>query len=719
LIVKGHSCDEASFEVINAYLAGKPTRAKKKIKINKEDLFWSSKILWNFSAEVLSSDDFVLALSKYFTQDSTSNYDLLKHVAQISPRAIGMGIRRSEIVLRPKSEKWVEVNKLGAYMPDELSELIKVCEQFKTAHRQRQDLLDKCQEPFKKLSIFELLSYSSLYAFRGFVKPSASLDGDLISVSSQFRAMTKILEWKLSIAEPTLFKLTDKSIADSLKIHLSPIVFPSNEDSTVPDVLLHRFSELVQVQVELDEFLSRCVVPFCFEEEKIYVLNGSQLALTALNDKEDKAWKLNGRKLTLLDGYWFNRGLAEFIDLGMAEKQIGSKDNHEQNQTAYIKALGSVLQLNEIYGLDETVSTDNGMDVNIFQALLSLELMIAFYSKDYVEVFYREYDNTGHWQGALGMLAMSGLRDQSSKNFQNRFPITWNNWKQKAKDIVGWTVSDVFPNGNLNAAEAILDFWSLDFKKWSIALKNNNTQNLPELTERPMLKLGNYCIQLPWMMANQLSGVNIINNLRRFANKRAELKSETSRIEDRLGASFKKRGFTVLANYMPENWDGFNPGEIDLICKLDGVVLVIEVKSTYRRNSQREAIGYKNNALRKAGIQIKRKTEAVEHLLLVDAKFRLSLGIDKTERCNVIGWIADTSVEFDHEYFNGFLKVSIEELHIALTDDAELLVDITKLGWQGDNDDDLASLYQEGFGIESFVDVIDHSKVWGSILEQA
>ena len=77
---------------------------------------------------------------------------------------------------------------------------------------------------------------------------------------------------------------------------------------------------------------------------------------------------------------------------------------------------------------------------------------------------------------------MSGLLDKAGNNFQNRFPLTWLSWKKKAKYIVGWTVSDVFPNGNLKAAEAILDFWSLDFKKWSMALKNNNTQNLPKLT---------------------------------------------------------------------------------------------------------------------------------------------------------------------------------------------------------------------------------------------
>jgi len=717
LLEKGHSFDEASIEVIDAYLAGKPTRTKKQKKVNKSNLFWSSQFIWDFSAEVLNSDSFVLALSQYFSSNFTSNLRLIEHITNKSPVAVRKGIRRSEIVLRPKSDKWLEIKELEECFPEQLNELIRVCEHFQIAHNQRIDLLAKYQEAFKKITVFELLSYSSLYAFKGFVEPAYSLDSELISTSVKFNAMTKILEWKLSVAEPSSFKLTDITIAESLKVHLSPIVFPSNEDSSVPDALLHQFSELVQVQVELNEFLSRSVVPFCFDDENRYFINGSQLECKTLDDTSDRTWQKNGRKLRLLDGYWFNRGIAEFASLGLAEKQIGSKDYHQWNQTAYIKALGATLQLNDIYGIGESVSTDGGMDVNIFQAILSLELMIAFYSKDYVEVFYNEYQNTNHWQMALGMLAMSGLIENNGNAFQNRFPIAWLNWKQKAKNIVGWTVSDVFPNGNLKAARAILDFWSLDFKNWSLALKNNNTQNLPELTERPIFKVGNYSVQLPWMMANQLTGINAINNLRRFANSRSELKSETTRIEERLGESFKMRGFKVLVGYQPSSTECNNAGEIDLICRLDDVLLVIEVKSTYRRNSLKEALQYKNNALRKAGLQIKRKAEAVNHLLVTDDRFKSLLGISDSSPCNVIGWIADTCLEFDHEYFNGFLKVSIEELHIALNDDVDLLMDIEGLDLVENNSEESTSLYQEGFSGKYFVDAIEHSKVWRSLLE--
>jgi len=716
LLEKGCSCDEASLEVIDAYLAGKPKNSIKKKKVNQDYLFWSSKVIWDFSTAVLSSNAFVLALARYFTQEKTTNFDLLEHITKTSSSSVCKGLRHSEVVLRPQSEKWTEIKKLGATVPGSLTKLIKVCESFQLAHKQRLDLLAQCQKPFEKLSIFELLSYSSLYAFKGFAEPNISLDGEVISTTAKFNALTKLVEWKISNSDPASFKLTDRVIGKSLKVHLSPIIFPSNEDSVIPETLLFQFSELIQAQVELNEFLSRSVVPFCFDDEESYFLNGNQLDRTVLDNVVNHAWEQNGRKLNLLDGYWFYRGLNDFIKSGMAEQQIGTKYCHELNQTAYIKALGSVLQLGEIYGVDKTVLTDNGMNVDVFQALLSLELMLAFYNKDYVEVFFREYENTGQWQGALSMLAMGGLLDTSNNEFQNRLPITWQNWKKKAKNIVGWTVSDAFPQGNLKAAEAILDFWSLDFKKWSSELKSNNRQKLTELTERPIFKVGNYSVQLPWMMACQLTNVNAINNLRRFANSRPELKDETSRIEWRLGESFRKRGFTVIDSYMPPSCDSMNPGEIDLICKLGNFVLVIEVKSTYRRNSKREAIKYKNNSLRKAGIQIKRKTDAVKHLLLTDNQLKSSLGIDESSHCTVIGWIADTCMEFDHEYFNDFLKVSVEELHIALNDDANLLMEMTELCGD-ENDREAGSLYKNGFNAKSFVDVIESSKVWGNIIE--
>lgn len=711
LLEQGLCNDDALLEVIEAYLSGKPARTKKQPIVNKDQLFWSSVFLWDLSLEVLNSEAFILALARYFSVEKISNFSLLEQITYRSPESMRKAIISSEIVLRPSSNKWTEIKQLASRIPRELSELVAVCAAFQQSHKERMDLVTKYQAPLSDLSVFELLSYSSVYAFKYLFNAPDAFDGSVISTSERFYALKEIVEWKLCHAESDSFNLTEFKIGKSLKTHQSPIVFPSQEDSSIPEYFLHHFEKLMQAQVELDGFLSRCVTPFCFDDECEYYLEGDRLEMSKDTYAAQRAWELNGKKQNLIDDYWILRGGLEFQKRGLDKQIIGSIENHEDNQIAYIKSLGAYLQLSEVYGIDNVIQTDNGLKVDVHQALLSLELMIAFYNKDYIKVFAKNFHQTGDWKGSLGLLALSGLIDPN--NPQNRFPITFCNWKEKAKNIVGWTVTKDFPKGNINAAEAILDFWSLDCKKWSTQLKANDHDNLHQLTERPIFKLGNYSVQLPWMMANQLTNVNVINTLRRFANNRSELKNETSRIETNLGHQFRKRDFTVIESHKPERAEGFNPGEIDLICVLDNTVLVIEVKSTFRRSSQREAVRYKNNTLRKAGLQVKRKTEAVEFLLQTDSNFQVLLGIKSSEKAHVIGWIADTSLEYDHEHFNGYLKVSVEELYIALNDEVDLLLSQAEMVGQRETElKGSTTLYPEGFNPLIFVNVIEQSKVW-------
>ena len=85
----------------------------------------------------------------------------------------------------------------------------------------------------------------------------------------------------------------------------------------------------------------------------------------------------------------------------------------------------------------------------------------------------------------------------------------------------------------------------------------------------------------------------------------------------------------------------------------------------------------------------------------------------------VIGWVADTSIEFDHEYFAGFLKVTVEELLVALTDRVYLLFDFEeqaelaqKTGVEMCFVSKPFSLYENGINGQEFVNVIEQSRVW-------
>lgn len=78
-----------------------------------------------------------------------------------------------------------------------------------------------------------------------------------------------------------------------------------------------------------------------------------------------------------------------------------------------------------------------------------------------------------------------------------------------------------------------------------------------------------------------------------------------------LGKLFESRGFHVIANWTLEPASYPGVGEIDLICASDEIVLVIEVKSTFLRRSQRDAWLHGKTTLRRAGRQLRRKVGAI------------------------------------------------------------------------------------------------------------
>lgn len=107
-----------------------------------------------------------------------------------------------------------------------------------------------------------------------------------------------------------------------------------------------------------------------------------------------------------------------------------------------------------------------------------------------------------------------------------------------------------------------------------------------------------------WWRYNNLTAA--INNLRRIGSRRSEQMSETRRIELRLAHQLRRRGFAVEVGYQPKRTQQEDPGEVDLICYCDGVVLLLEIKSGYVRTTPHEVWLHRTNTLRKAARQLKR-----------------------------------------------------------------------------------------------------------------
>jgi len=566
---------------------------------------------------------------------------------------------------------------------------------------------------------FELLVLASLYAHEHLVphtmsgKSAAEERGDRLDV--YWDAINDLLIWKLQTTLRETLRLDDEIIGRSLKRYLSPLLFPDREPPTELMVSLQAFAGLLAAQIELNTFLSRSVDAHCFDDSVRFVLADDRLSLEEIDPTAKAKWIRDGKKLELLPGYWLHRAFYDFAASDMVHVRIGRPENQGDNRLAYIRAMATQLRLREVYGVADTVTAHTGETADMFQALLSLELTARFFMLDFIVPFVEGAEQTGNWIVSLRRLAMGGLMN----GLQIRFPLTWSGRAEKVSKTTGWTVTTGQPAGNARMAAAILDFWTHDLLSEAERLQKGEPGLAPRLIERPYLKFGHQLVQLPWVAALQSNSTAAINNLRRLAARRGEAAEETRRIESQLATLLRGRGFRVLLNWQPPA-ERRDAGEVDVIAALDGHLFILEVKSTYIRRSMHEAWLHASTTLRKAGLQLRRKVDVVQWVLGTDAELCEALGLARGQRPQLLhGWIVDTSIESDHERFNGLLKVSLEEVIVALRDDRSLLGDPEGLvSGRVPANAELAdrhvrpTLYPSGFSVARFVSAIEDERVW-------
>lgn len=715
-IASGVSGSDAAILVAEQYLDGKPARrGKHKITQSERDAeFWSAEFLGQLPSEIWGSEVMVLALARYLDQERVSAPRLLLSIAQSHPAALCRAMRYARMVYRPKPTRLAELREIANTSP-EIHEQCLIIDIFVDAYEVRQAEIDEWQVNFADLSPFEFLIYASLFAFEQLIQgQSVESEWDTSDETSWY-ALTDLIAWKLKTSPDTKIRLSEKQIGLSMAEHMAPFLFPGSSELPPRFDLLNAFSVLMAAQVEMNEFISRSIDAHCYDDAVQFVRRGDRLEIEIADPSIRARWERDGRRMLLCHGYWFYRALQEFSSSEIANHRIGARENHEANQLAFIRALRTQMELDEVYGIDDAVLLESGERIDLFQTLLSLELTSAFFQRDFLSKYSLLLAKTGRSIAALSELALQGLMD----GMQIRFPLTWSEREQKIRSIVGWTVSEKNPKGSFPMAASILDFWTNDWLALAARLRSNMPGLVPEILERPFLKLGGYIVQLPWVTGRQNNSTAAINNLRRLGARRAEAKEETHRIEARLGKLFEYRGFKVIQGHHPNPVAYPEVGEIDLICARDGVVLVIEVKSSFRRRSQREAWLHGKTTLRKAGQQLRRKVAAINRMLETPSSEEMELGLSSA--CPAYGIIADTSIEHDHERFNGFLKVSVEEILIALRDDRELLIDPIGILGEGYGYPSAnlpakkqipETLYPNGFNAQRFIEVLENELIW-------
>jgi len=722
---EGKSAAEARKLVFEAYLDGKPNRPgqKKWIRADRDALFWSSRTVVESTSAEWSRETAVLALTSYLSQTKVSVQGLVRRLAGLAPDALTLAARRSELVLTDNSPHRQDLAEACADS-NAVAEFCRVLDIFTDAHRQRLVKLDRCKAVLSDLSAFDLLVLASLYAFEHLVPHDlfgkSAVESADERVEGHWQAINQLLLWKLATAPVGTTKLDETSLVRSLQKNLVPLLFPTPGNASDLPQRRRAFQVLIEAQLELDEFLNRSIDAFRYDDSVRFVRKGEHSLEIVEIDPQDRAkWFRDGNKLARLNGYWMHRAFYAFANSELVYQRIGRPENEDQNRLAYIRAMRTQLRLTEVYGIADTVSTEAGEKVGLFQALLSLELTSRFFMLDFICQFAAHTADEG-WIGGLRTLAMNGIREGN----QNRFPLTWSSHADKVKAITGWTVTAKQPEGSARMAAAILNFWTFDMANLAQRLQQGTPGLKPRLIERPFLKFGTTLVQLPWVHGMQNNSTAAINNLRRLSTGRGETRDETQRIEKGVARLLADRGFRVVLNWTPPD-EQSDAGEVDVLAALDGRLFVLEVKSTFIRKSVRDAWLHRTTTLRKAGLQLQRKLPVVMAALQADIALRGSLGLASAPQPkDVHAWIVDTSIECDHERFSGFLKISLEELLMALRDDCHLLDDpeglaevpTSSIGVQPTSTNGArGTLYPDGFRVERFLQIIDTEAVWATV----
>jgi hypothetical protein len=652
---------------------------------------------WRDKKAVRDSELSSLALSRILRFDNAISTDLLIHLATHNPDTLRWAIRYSKLFTRTDSPLWAALR--SNVDSEDWQVFFGVCDRLLDQLNPFDEIIGNAESQLKCLSLLELFSYLSIVAYAQLAEPITDKERQ-----KEWEVFNRIITRKLTTCSEDDFNVSEQRLGLSLRKHLSPILFPSEEDASQCHANLQALAVLISATQERIDY-EGSIDWFCFDPECRYQLKPGESVIFNASDEGSKLWQRTEQKSQLLWHYWMSRGMLEFADSSMAQSVIGSPENHDANQLAAIKAFRSVIQLQKIYGLGDRVTVQDGSEVELYHLLLATELTSAFFRQAFIQPFAEHYRRTGDVSRSLTILAMQGLREG-----ENRFPFTWSESKQKIDRITGWTVSEKHPKGSAESAKSILAFWTCDMKALSKQIQQNPRSPTPKLYEQPFYKIGRYSFQFPWIVAQQNNLTATANNFRRVNSRREELRAETLRVEQSIADLFRDRGFSVVVGLKPPAGDD-DVGEMDVICHRDGTVLLFEVKSGYIRSSQNEIWLHRTNTLRKAARQLKRNQATLLTLLETDADLRDQLGCTgSVAEQDLITWIVDTSIEFDEQIVDGFRVVSREVLEVVLRDEKHLLRPLDQ-----EPSESAESLFPAGFSPQAFVEVIESGAVWNEL----
>lgn len=658
----GYTNEESFIEIYHIYLDKKNKKIPRS-ENNKQ--FWSEFV--ELKINLLPMNELfiqclVVALKeKYF-------YKILfiTNIIELNQEVLLKAIRNSKIFL-DKSNKNFQTIKHCYYEKNLHDVFFRSCD---ILYNQKQ-LLEN--ERNKKVYLLKEFGYLDLVcAISLFMMKNINENINPIIFQMNGNILTKILHDRLKIKDKRKRPHDDESIK-----RLHKIIMPQQNYE-----VLDRLERVFELYKKIYNFEENVLATFCYDDNFKYEIEDNVLELNVICHSKYKDWYNNGDKINLLFEYFSEQALKNSIEF-MSKNIFGYPENDKINKFVNIDTLETYLLLQRVYGVSDDIAISKATTLPLYESIHSINNLRGLYLKYFLPVYLDFLREKGTWHEAWKLFYFHGM-----KIGKMRFPLICQKEFQFAANMVGYD-SSITETDRKN----IESFFTFDLRKAHI----NKEEKIPNLFEKPLLKLDGFVLIMPFVLGAQNSSTPFINNLLNVHFKRTKFrKKEVHDSEENLSEAFRANGFNVKTGYMLPSSEKYNIGDIDLICEKDGYLFILELKSTYIRTSLENIWNYKNKTLRKASNQLYKRKRLINDLLKIKEEDFISF---TGEPKGIYYWIIDTSFEYDHELIDDNLKVSMFELIYVLN---------------GENEE----FYPNGFDVCKFIELIESGSMWNKLLRE-
>jgi len=681
-IIEGfeYTSSHAVNEIVHRYLDDKPNELRKKdvLQNQRDEWFWNSQLLQDYKDDFIKLDTYPLALTKNLKNKSIYQIDMIKEHAYAFPNSIKEAIKYSKIFLDVDNENYIALK--GILNIQEFQEFFYICDSV-TAHydRLKQDVKEKEKllMNYGYVDLLFLMALSSLkYANINIKIPSY--------IATYGMVLTKILQDRI--------KKEDRRKKSIERIHLDAKVikyFMENMHKKNLPKGYELFEDIFKAYESITLFEQNELSTFLYDANYSVTLDEDKIVMNPIDMNKHINISMHSEKLQGMFTYYEEEAMIVLEDV-FEKEYNGKKENYDMNFFQLLGVLQTKLIMSEIFGLKEDVFIDDDKTLHVGHLIYTGFSFSSLYFFEFLRAYLpilQKHSIGNWWQAHTDIISHSMLTHKKNRN-----PLVYKSLKKE--------IEIINKNQQIDFGEKLIDFWSHE-------LETEKSNNMKPATffEKPFIKINDFVFVFPWLMSfTSNSPMIFINSLLRVHTNRKELletnkkkdvrKEEVCRSEKNLAAQFSRLRFSVEDGYKHSKEAAYHGvQDIDIVASKDGHLFILELKSTYIRESLESNWLHKTGALRKAGNQLLKRKRYIEKLLRENnKKFIEKFG--KPEYIHT--WIVDTSFESDHEYFSGSLKVSMFEMIYALNETNN-------------------EFYPNGFNVSTFVKNIESAMLWEKI----